>query len=240
MRLVYICSPLRGDIEQNTRRAQEYCAYAADCGMLPLAPHTIFTHYLDDTQPEQRARGLEMGLELLRHCDEMWVMGNTLSEGMQNEMALAERKHIPCLYVPDEFVESGYKIRQENQPLSSKDCFPNSKELDYKNQILVLKSDAYGTDTAITADDSLWIALSGDGCAYGTQGQSIFAEHLLSGRHAQWKRSDFYGIVDPDCLYCWVADKPVNNNRARELLKLWLEVRDELYKSVEKEMEMEL
>ena len=27
MRLVYICSPLRGDMEANKKRADEYCAY---------------------------------------------------------------------------------------------------------------------------------------------------------------------------------------------------------------------
>ena len=45
MRLVYICSPLRGDMEANKKRADEYCAYAASCGVVPLAPHTIFTRY---------------------------------------------------------------------------------------------------------------------------------------------------------------------------------------------------
>ena len=43
MRLVYISSPLREDVEQNIQRARDYCAYAASCGVIPLAPHTIFT-----------------------------------------------------------------------------------------------------------------------------------------------------------------------------------------------------
>lgn len=57
MRLVYICSPLRGDMEANKKRADEYCAYAASCGVVPLAPHTIFTRYLDENIPEQRKQG---------------------------------------------------------------------------------------------------------------------------------------------------------------------------------------
>lgn len=52
MRLVYISSPMRGDVERNIQRARDYCAYAASCGVIPLAPHTIFTQYLDDEQPE--------------------------------------------------------------------------------------------------------------------------------------------------------------------------------------------
>ena len=44
--------PISGDVERNIQRARDYCAYAASCGVIPLAPHTIFTQYLDDEQPE--------------------------------------------------------------------------------------------------------------------------------------------------------------------------------------------
>ena len=86
MRLVYISSPLRGDMEKNKEKAKDYCAYAASCGVIPLAPHTIFTQYLNDAVPEQREQGLRMGHELLERCDELWVMGDTISQGMKDEM----------------------------------------------------------------------------------------------------------------------------------------------------------
>lgn len=38
MKLVYICSPLRGDIEGNKQRAIEFFKYAAEQGVIPLAP----------------------------------------------------------------------------------------------------------------------------------------------------------------------------------------------------------
>ena len=60
-------------------KAKDYCAYAASCGVIPLAPHTIFTQYLNDAVPEQREQGLRMGHELLERCDELWVMGDTIS-----------------------------------------------------------------------------------------------------------------------------------------------------------------
>ena len=102
MRLVYISSPLRGDVERNIQRARDYCAYAASCGVIPLAPHTIFTQYLDDEQPEQREQGLRMGGDLLTRCDELWVMGNTISSGMREEMELAKKLYMPIFYVSDE------------------------------------------------------------------------------------------------------------------------------------------
>ena len=225
MRLAYICSPLRGNdahgksIEQNIRKADEYCAYAASCGVIPLAPHTIFTKYLDDEKPEQREQGLKMGLELLKHCDEIWVMGSMVSTGMYGEIELAEKLDIPRLYVSDEHVQAGYQIRQNDAAFSYKDCIPESEKMDYENQILVLKPEAYGQGAKITADDSLWLARTGFGCTHGARGQAVYAENLLSVRYVRWERSDFYGIVDPLRLFSWINDKPVMNQRAEEILQ---------------------
>ena len=56
MKSVYICSPLSGDLEVNKRKANEYCAYAAQQRIIPL---TIFTQSLDDTVPSQRQQGIK-------------------------------------------------------------------------------------------------------------------------------------------------------------------------------------
>lgn len=85
-------------MEANKRKANEYCARAAKMGVIPLAPHTIFTQYLNDTLPDQRQQGLEMGLELLRRCDELWVCGGVISEGMRGEIAFAARYNILTRY----------------------------------------------------------------------------------------------------------------------------------------------
>lgn len=106
MRLVYISSPLRGDMEKNMEKAKDYCAYAASCGVIPLAPHTIFTQYLNDAVPEQREQGLRMGHELLERCDELWVMGDTISQGMKDEIGLATFLQLPILYVSDDMVKN--------------------------------------------------------------------------------------------------------------------------------------
>lgn len=101
MKLVYICSPLRGDLEGNTKKAIEYCSHAESQGVIPLAPHTIFTQFLNDTIPEQRQKGLKMGLELLKRCDELWVCGNVISEGMKDEIEEARQSHIPTRYIKE-------------------------------------------------------------------------------------------------------------------------------------------
>lgn len=87
---IYICSPLRGDIKRNIKRAIGYSRFVYSKGGVPLAPHVIFTTFLDDEIPEERAAGMEMGLELLRVCDELWVFGERISEGMAGEIKRAK------------------------------------------------------------------------------------------------------------------------------------------------------
>lgn len=88
--LVYICSPYSGDVEGNTKRARTYCRYAVDKGCIPLAPHLYFPQFMDDRS--ERALALFMDIVLLSKCTELWVFGDTLSEGMQKEIRYAQRK----------------------------------------------------------------------------------------------------------------------------------------------------
>jgi hypothetical protein len=73
MKLVYICSPYAGDIEYNTKRAIAYCRYAADSGVIPLAPHLLLPRFLCESNPAERELGIKMGLRLLALCSELWV-----------------------------------------------------------------------------------------------------------------------------------------------------------------------
>jgi len=98
MKLVYICSPLRGDIERNITKARGYCRFAKMQGAVPLAPHTIFTQFLDDEILEDRKLGLQMGLELMKYCSELYVFGHRISDGMLGEMEEAKRLEIPIKY----------------------------------------------------------------------------------------------------------------------------------------------
>lgn len=68
---------------------------------MPLAPHTIFTQFLDDEILEERAKGLLMGLELLKHCSELYVFGNMVTEGMWGEIEAAEQLGIEIQYYND-------------------------------------------------------------------------------------------------------------------------------------------
>lgn len=87
---IYVCSPLKGDIERNIRKAIGYSRFVYSKGGIPLAPHTIFTQFLDDGDCEEREAGIEMGVQLLVKCNEMWSFGEKISEGMAAEIAAAK------------------------------------------------------------------------------------------------------------------------------------------------------
>lgn len=216
MKLVYICSPLRGDIDANMKRALRYCTYAAGCGVIPIAPHMAWNGVFDDTIPEKREAALRLGLELLKRCDEVWVMGNEITEGMQGEIDEAERLHIARVYVLDEQVEQDLKVRQEHTPLSLDDCIPDSNRQDYEGKILVLDSQCLITNCR-NSENSLWVAYNGFGCTYGARGQAVYAKNLFDGHEARWERADFLGIVKPESLEKWLAQNPIRNEMAYEV-----------------------
>ena len=99
--VVYICSPLSGDVEANQEAARRYCRYAVDAGYVPIAPHLFFPQFMDDTDEAERNLALFMDIVLLSKCAELWVFGGTISKGMSIEIEKAKRKCKPVRYFND-------------------------------------------------------------------------------------------------------------------------------------------
>lgn len=96
--LIYVCSPLRGDMKMNLESAARYCRFVTDCKGLPIAPHLYFTQFLDDGKGDERELGLELGLNVLAQCSAVWVFGKKISKGMEAEIELAKQNKIPVLF----------------------------------------------------------------------------------------------------------------------------------------------
>lgn len=97
-KLVYICSPCRGDYEKNIDNAATYSRAAFKRGYIPITPHLYFTRFMDDTNDKERSMAMSAGSQLLLMCSEVWVFGlDHPSEGMQAEIALAIRHGIPII-----------------------------------------------------------------------------------------------------------------------------------------------
>lgn len=94
MKKVYLCAPLGGNVRESLERVKRYTAYALQCGTAPVVPH-FYALCLDDADPTERETGMTAGLALLESSDEMWIFGNTASDGMRREIRLCERLRIP-------------------------------------------------------------------------------------------------------------------------------------------------
>ena len=93
--LVYIASPFAGDTESNIRKAQGYCRFAVAKNCIPIAPHLHYPQFMDDDDKTQREQGLFFALVILGKCDELWVFGDRVSNGMAREIEKAEKRGIP-------------------------------------------------------------------------------------------------------------------------------------------------
>jgi len=108
MTRVYICSPYSSDtakgVELNVARATSACTQAIRQGFIPVAPHIYFTQFLDDTSEDQRNLGMFFGLELLRLCKELWIIGDHVSAGMQQEINEARKLGVNIVSKPDPLI----------------------------------------------------------------------------------------------------------------------------------------
>lgn len=100
-KLIYVCSPYAGDVLGNTERARKYAKQVIQAGCVPFVPHLLFTQIFNDTVPAERGMGCALGLEMLDRCDELWYFGNTISPGMKQEIAYAEKFGIPTIWVAE-------------------------------------------------------------------------------------------------------------------------------------------
>lgn len=105
MRKVFICSPYRAsnpdpvgrarEIQNNLDLAREGCRIAVERGYVPIAPHLFFPQFL--CEETERDIGIQMGLGLLDECDELWMLGRRVTDGMAKEISYAKEHNIPII-----------------------------------------------------------------------------------------------------------------------------------------------
>jgi hypothetical protein len=62
-----------------------------------LAPHIYFPQFLNDNVPEERTAGMKMGREMLKQCRILIICGDEITEGMTEEILLAQQLCIPSV-----------------------------------------------------------------------------------------------------------------------------------------------
>lgn len=105
--LVYICSPYRGDTEKNTEKARKYSRFAVESKAIPMTPHLLYPQFMDDSNPEERYLATHIiNYVLIGKCQEVWVFGDDISEGMGREIALAEKRGMKIRYFTETMEEA--------------------------------------------------------------------------------------------------------------------------------------
>ena len=158
-RKAFICSPFRPrgatarqkaeDLRHNRQLARLACGYAVSRGYMPLAPHLFFPEFLSEDVPGEREAGIQFGLDWLSGCDELWVIGNRITEGMKREIAVAEElgipvsHHIPCLPMEGRMLDEffGWKTPRPDPGYEEDDWNPN--EDDEESTFILCKNLSY-------------------------------------------------------------------------------------------------
>lgn len=101
---VFIAHPISGDVKGNMKKVLNICKQVHTQEIIPYAPYLAALQYLNDEVVEDRSLGIEANLECLhrKFIDELWLFGNKISEGMEQEILLAKKLGIPIIAKTDE------------------------------------------------------------------------------------------------------------------------------------------
>ncbi len=100
--LVYICAPLRGDVQRNIEFARQRAREVFQARAVPICPHLMFPPIADPGNPSEDQAARDMGLRLVALCQQVNVYGDECTAGMQEEINLAQK-----LGIPVNFMEGG-------------------------------------------------------------------------------------------------------------------------------------
>ena len=94
-KIAYIIHPFRDDKENNEKNMKFIAAVAVRSGTVPIATALYFPHFLNEEDEAERLEGIDCGLTLMECCDEVWLFGFNISEGMKMELDCARELKFP-------------------------------------------------------------------------------------------------------------------------------------------------
>lgn len=99
MKIVYIVHPIAGDVMENVGKIMEIVRNInlTEPEIVPFAPYLSDVLALNDEVPEERDRGMKNCTEVLQSgiVKELWIYGDRISRGMQEEIKLAFEMGLP-------------------------------------------------------------------------------------------------------------------------------------------------
>lgn len=101
MKNAYICSPLNDNEKTHINNAVAYAKFVYHrCGMLPIMPH-FYALIFGDKYKLQKELGISIRLGQILDSEDIWVFGNTITEGMGEEIRKAMALNRKIHYIDD-------------------------------------------------------------------------------------------------------------------------------------------
>lgn len=96
--LVFIAHPVSGEVAANLETTARWVRWAiVEHGVYAIAPYIGLCAALNDGDIDERARGMDISLEVLKRCDALWLCGLHLTAGMKIERDFASSLDIPIV-----------------------------------------------------------------------------------------------------------------------------------------------
>ncbi|MBU3964777.1 DUF4406 domain-containing protein [Patescibacteria group bacterium] len=98
-KVVFIGHPISGDIRSNVKKVLDICKKIHNRQIIPCVPYLVSIQYLGDEITEDRELGIDVNLECFyrRYIDELWLFGDRISKGMEQEINLALKLDVPII-----------------------------------------------------------------------------------------------------------------------------------------------
>jgi len=99
VRVIYLAHPVAGDVKANLASARRWIRWIVDnyTDIAICAPRIPYVESLRDECVQDRLRGTRDDLEILARCDEVWLVGDRVSSGMEAEKTVAMKLGKPIL-----------------------------------------------------------------------------------------------------------------------------------------------
>ena len=104
--LVYVCSPYRGNVDENIINARKYSRFTFDEKNIPITPHLLYPQLINDNDLFERNIAIhKINDVLIGLCKEMWVFGDVITEGMEREILIAKKRKMRIRYFSKDLKE---------------------------------------------------------------------------------------------------------------------------------------
>ena len=101
MVIAYIAHPISGDVDGNLKKIREIVRHInlTEPDVVPFVPYYADIVSMDDSVPEERARGIQndMAILLSGMVSELRLYGDRISAGMKAEIEIAKGMKIPIV-----------------------------------------------------------------------------------------------------------------------------------------------